>query len=100
MAFYDWNHDGKNDMMDDFIEYQGYKDATGQDIDDPHFEPARGKGLSNFGCVLSVIAGLVISSLLISTLGIDVDKVPAFVLLILWCVFTAITAAIFDKIGL
>lgn len=27
MAFYDWNHDGKKDMVDDFIEYQVYKDC-------------------------------------------------------------------------
>ncbi|MGN0350120.1 MAG: hypothetical protein ACI4ES_00585 [Roseburia sp.] len=28
MAFYDWNHDGKKDFTDDFIEYQIYKDCT------------------------------------------------------------------------
>ena len=27
MAFYDWNHDGKKDMVDDFIEYHVYKDC-------------------------------------------------------------------------
>jgi len=29
MAFYDWNHNGKNDMQDDYIEYNIYKSSTG-----------------------------------------------------------------------
>lgn len=29
MALYDWNHDGKNDSVDNFIEYQVYHDCTG-----------------------------------------------------------------------
>ena len=28
MAFYDWNGDGKKDLMDDFIEYNIYKRST------------------------------------------------------------------------
>ena len=28
MAMHDWNHDGKKDMVDNFIEYQIYKDCT------------------------------------------------------------------------
>lgn len=28
MAFYDWNHDGKKDLADDYIEYQIYKKST------------------------------------------------------------------------
>lgn len=28
MALYDWNRDGKNDCVDNFIEYQVYKDCT------------------------------------------------------------------------
>ena len=30
MAMYDWNGNGKNDMGDNFIEYNIYKDVTGQ----------------------------------------------------------------------
>ena len=29
MATHDWNNDGKNDMIDNYIEYQIYKDVTG-----------------------------------------------------------------------
>lgn len=28
MALYDWNRDGKNDCVDNFIEQQVYKDCT------------------------------------------------------------------------
>ncbi len=28
MAFHDWNHDGKKDWQDDFIEYRIYQDVT------------------------------------------------------------------------
>ena len=28
MAFYDWNHNGKKDVQDDFIEYNIYKKST------------------------------------------------------------------------
>ena len=27
---YDWNHDGKKDGIDNFIEYNIYKESTGQ----------------------------------------------------------------------
>ena len=30
MAINDWNHDGKKDMVDNYIEYQIYKDVTRQ----------------------------------------------------------------------
>lgn len=28
MAFYDWNHNGKKDIQDDYIEYNIYKEST------------------------------------------------------------------------
>ena len=28
MAFYDWNHDGKKDFADDYLEYNIYKEST------------------------------------------------------------------------
>lgn len=30
MAFYDWNHDGKKDWQDNYIEYNIYKRSTGE----------------------------------------------------------------------
>lgn len=99
MATHDWNHDGKNDMIDNYIEYQVYKDVTGQN-DEPSYTPSRGTGMSTFGAIVSVIAGLVLQSVLYVTLGIDVDDVPVIIILILWAVFSTITAMVVDKIGI
>lgn len=30
MALHDWNHDGKKDMVDNYMEYQIYKETTGK----------------------------------------------------------------------
>lgn len=99
MAMLDWNHDGKKDMVDNFIEYQIYKDVTGQK-DEPSYIPSRGNGMSTFGAIVSVIAGLFLQSALYVTLGIDVDDVPVLVIIILWAVFSTIAAVVVDKIGL
>ena len=99
MAMYDWNHNGKNDMADNFIEYHIYKDVTGQKSE-PTYTPSRGSGMSTFGAIVSVIAGLFLQSALYVTLGIDVDDVPVLVIIILWGVFSTIAAVVVDKIGL
>lgn len=99
MAMYDWNHNGKKDMVDNFIEYQIYKDVTGQN-DEPSYTPSRGNGMSTFGAIVSVIAGLFLQSALYVLLGIDVDDVPVLVIIILWIVFSAMAAVVVDKIGL
>ena len=99
MATHDWNNDGKNDMIDNYIEYQIYKDVTGQN-DEPSYTPSRGNGMSTFGAIISVIAGLVLQAALYTGLEIDVDDVPVLVIIILWVVFSAIAAVVVDKIGL
>ena len=99
MAMHDWNHDGKKDMVDNFIEYQIYKDVTGQK-DEPSYTSSRGNGMSTFGAIISVIAGLFLQSALYVTLGIDVDDVPVLVIIILWAVVSTIAAIVVDKIGL
>jgi len=63
MAMYDWNHNGKKDMADNFIEYQIYKDVTEQD-GESSYTPRRGGGMSTFGAIICVIAGLFILSAL------------------------------------
>ena len=37
MAIYDWNKDGKKDMVDDFVEYQIYKDSMKQNTGNSSF---------------------------------------------------------------
>ena len=99
MAMHDWNHDGKKDMVDNFIEYQIYKDVTGQQ-NEPSYTPSRGNGMSTFGAIIRVIAGLFLQAALYVALGIDVDDVPVFVIIILWTVFSAIAAVVVEKMGL
>lgn len=98
MAMYDWNHNGKKDMSDNYIEYQIYKDVTGQN-DEPSYTPGKGNGMSTFGAIISVIAGLVLQAVLYTVLGIDVDDVPVLIIIILWIIFSAIAAVVVDKIG-
>jgi len=99
MAMHDWNHNGKKDWQDNFIEYQIYKDVTGQK-DKLSYTPSKGNGMSTFRAIVSVIAGLFLQSALYVMIGIDVDDVPVLIIIILWVVFSAIAAAVVDKIGL
>lgn len=99
MAMYDWNHDGKKDSTDNFIEYQIYGDATGQE-DKPSYTPRSGNGMSTFGAIVSVIAGLFLQAALYTMLGIDVDDVPVLVIIILWAVFSTLAALAVEKMGL
>ena len=52
MAFFDWNGDGKKDMMDDFIEYKSYeeftKDENGSSY--PHSNYSEKNNSNNTGC--------------------------------------------------
>lgn len=75
------------------------KDVTGQN-DEPSYTPSSGNGMSTFGEIVSVIAGLVLQSVLYVTLGIDVDDVSVIIILILWAVFSKITDMVVDKIGI
>lgn len=99
MAMHDWNQNGKKDMGDDYIEYQIYKDVTGQKNEPIHTQRS-GNGMSTFGAIISVIAGLVLQAVVYMGLGIEVEDVPVFVIIVLWVVFSAIAAVVVDKIGL
>ena len=45
MAMYDWNGNGnRNDMVDNFIEYQGYKNCTSSNTTPRSSANASGKG--------------------------------------------------------
>lgn len=99
MAINDWNHDGKKDIVDNYIEYQIYKDVTGQK-DETSYNLGRRNGMSTFGATTSVIAGLILQAALYVALGIDVENVPVLVIIILWAVFSTIAAVVVDKIGL
>lgn len=99
MAFYDWNHDGKKDFTDNFIEYNIYKEST-KGSSNSSYTPSHCGGISTFWAIISVVAGLVGQVLLYMGLGIEVEDVPVFVMIVLWIVTSTITAVIADRIGL
>lgn len=93
MAFYDWNHDGKKDFVDDYIEYNSYKSWKEQHEKSSHTSGGSGE-MSGFGTFLCVISGLVWQALLYTALDIEVENVPVFVMIVLWVLFSAITAVV------
>ena len=96
MAVHDWNGDGKKDFCDDFIEYQIYKDVTG---DNDHASGSGGNGTC-LVTILSAIVGFILPAILFTSLGIGVDSVIATVIyLILWFVCTIFCGIVLIKIG-
>ena len=81
MSMYDWNHDGKKDGVDNFIEYQIYDDITKNSGSNNYSKPSKG-GMSTFGAILCVIGGLVLTAMLF--METDIDEVPTIVLLLVW----------------
>lgn len=98
MALYDWNKNGEKDFGDDFIEYNIYKDVMGEK-EEPSYAP-RSNGMSSFGAGLAVVGGLVLEAFLFTILEVNIDAVPAFLLVILWPVCSAVLAYFIDKMGL
>ncbi|HKM22415.1 MAG TPA: hypothetical protein VJZ01_10290 [Lachnospiraceae bacterium] len=91
MALFDWNGDGKKDIYDNLIEYQVYKNSTKKSSNKDYSSSSDGN-MSTLGAAGSVFGGLVVTSLLFS--GVNLDQVPAFILIVIWIVATAVIAAI------
>ena len=56
--------------------------------------------MSTLGAIISVVGGFILQAVLYVALEIDVDDVPALVILILWVLFSVMIAVIVEKIGL
>lgn len=95
MAFYDWNHDGKKDFTDDFIEYHIYKDSTSNN----NYIPRSGGGISTFGAIVATIGGLFLAAAIVALLGGGEDT-PVLITIILWIVCGAGLSVWFDNVGL
>ena len=88
MAMNDWNQNGKSDAFDHYVDYKlsgGNNESSGR---------SSGGGMSTFGAILCVIAGLVEQSVIYTALDIEVDDVPGIIIVILWVVFSVVTAMI------
>ena len=94
MAFHDWNHDGKKDFTDDFIEYQIYKQSTSNS----NYTPRSGGGISTFGAIVATIGGLFLAAAIVALLGGGEDT-PVLITIILWIVCGAGLSVWFDNVG-
>lgn len=89
MAMHDWNHNGKKDWQDNYIEYQIYKNATGKR--ESSYTPSN--GISTFGAILSTIGGLFLGALIVALFaGDNVENVPVIITIILWIVCSSVLA--------
>ena len=94
MAFYDWNHNGENDLVDDFMEYQIYKDSTNSN----NYTPRGGSGISTFGAVVATIGGLFLGAGIIAFLGGGEDT-PVILTIIMWIICSAGLGVWFESTG-
>ena len=54
MAFRDWNHDGKKDWKDNYIEYNIYKNTMGKNNSSSGYFSS-GDGTSTLGAIIGII---------------------------------------------
>ena len=97
MAFNDWNHDGRKDWQDNYIEYQIYRDVTGNK-NNSSYTPRN--GISTFGAILSTIGGLFLGAGIVALFaGENVENVPVIITIILWLICSSVLAVFFDNNG-
>ena len=97
MAFNDWNHDGRKDWQDNYIDYQIYRDVTGNKNNSSY---TSGNGISTFGAILSTIGGLFLGAGIVALFaGDNVEKVPVIITIILWLICSSVLAVFFDNNG-
>lgn len=80
MALFDWNQDGKKDMIDNCIEYQIYKNSTNHDTNNYH--SSNTNGMSTFEALIIVIGGMLIAGML----TMEFEEIPGIVVAILWII--------------
>ena len=98
MAFNDWNHDGRKDWQDNYIEYQIYRYVTGNK-NTSSYTPRN--GISTFGAILSTIGGLFLGAGIVALFaGDNVENVPVFITIILWLICSSVLAVFFDNNGI
>ncbi|MBQ7955517.1 MAG: hypothetical protein IJ282_07170 [Lachnospiraceae bacterium] len=98
MALYDWNHDGKKDWQDTYIEYQIYKNSTGQRNNSSY---TSSNGISTFGAILSTVGGLFLGALIVALFaGDNVENVPVVITIILWGICSSMLAVFCENHGI
>ncbi len=79
MAFFDWNNDGKNDAIDDFIEYNVYQECN-KDNTEYH---SNSNGMSNFGATIATIVSIFIAAGIVGMFNLEgAALVIAFIIVV------------------
>lgn len=79
MALFDYNWDGKKDMVDNCIEYQIYKNST-QNKETNNYSSNETNGMSTFAALVAVIGGMFIAGMFVT----EFEDMPGIVVAILW----------------
>ena len=96
MAFYDWNGDGKKDLVDDCIEYTIYKNST----ENKKNNYSNGGGISTFGAICGTIITLVIAGGILMNICPDIEGFPFIIMMVILCaIIGGGIAWLFDKVG-
>ena len=85
---HDWNGDGKKDLLDNMIEYEGYRQFTSsEDESTPQKHTYSSTGdISIFGAIAITIVSMLASGWVCMTLKIE----SGLVIIILWIVFAVL----------
>ena len=69
MAFFDWNGNGKKDIMDDFIEYKSYEEFTknknNSSYSHNNYSNNTGCGVWGWICIIFMVLGLIYTVVII-----------------------------------
>lgn len=99
MALHDWNNDGKKDMLDNVIEYEIYKKIINDKKKDDNnkvkvCKNSKKRTISSFSSILSIVLGLVFTSLLFTLLDANIDNIPVLLICFVWLINSSIIAFI------
>lgn len=92
MAFYDWDQNGKKDIVDDYIEYNIYEEST------KNTPPVTNGGISTFGAIIGAALTIFITAAICGLF--QLEGAALVVVFLLLAVFVGgVIAWFFDEIG-
>lgn len=92
MALFDYNRDGKKDMVDNYIEYQIYKNST-INKETNNYTSNETNGISTFSALVAVIGGMLIAGMFVS----EFEEMPGIIVGILW-IFSSVGIAFLTEL--
>ena len=93
MAMHDWNHNGKNDLFDNFVDYSIYNETMNED---KKLSSSSGNSSSGSG-ILAAVIGFFLVAVFFTMLGADVGDMPGILTLFMWGFFGFVVKLIMDS---